>query len=105
MSDMVVAGLEFPADLEAYSGDVRGVGAVRGDQVGTEQPCLVEVVLVAHPEGVLAALHAARRGVAARLHSAPFDNDLVLQVEQVLDAERPTPGIVRRVVELGKAGE
>src|ERR1051325_6646356 len=81
---------EFAAELQSYSVDVFLAGQPAPHGVGTHDPNVRDRTLEAHAEGGLRP----RRVVAARLVPRQLDDELLIEFEQVLEADGAAVGIV-----------
>ena len=99
-----VSPSEFPADLRADAEVVLFAFADVVCGVGPEQPGAIDRNLIADSEAVLWIL-GADPVILEGLHHGHLEDELLIEIEQVLQADRAAPGIRRRVVQLWVSGQ
>jgi hypothetical protein len=97
--------LELPAELGADA-KIVFVGALEDliGSIGAEQPGPVDRDLIANTEPVLRVL-GADAVILKRLHHGHLEDDLLIQIEEILQANGAAEGVGAGVVEFREAGQ
>src|SRR6516225_8471527 len=97
---------KLPPDLDPYAEVVVGALGDLIGSIGAEQPGPGDRDLISYTEAVLRFCDAdAGDRIAEGLHSSHLEDELLIQIEEILQAYRAAPGVGSGIVEFRIAGQ